>query len=390
MKNLSSLILAIFATLLFSSDVFCQQDNSLEQAEHYYNLQEYGKALKIYEDCISSDSLNLNCHQKAAMSAYRLGDVPLARKLFLNVEKMDSTNRVALSQLATIYEQQKNTPKTILYYNKLIKLFPDNAIYYRKIAQQFQSAGILVDAFQNYAKALKLNERDLFTIKGLSEILLSNKEYEQCDSLIHVGLDLDTLNISLHFLMAQSKYRQKTYDSTVVYLSKILGQVDFSPYYNKMLGYSFIQIDSFEKAIPVLHKSLSDPGTKENAHYYLATAYYKLDSMEFSKFHYEEALKEGISGNVDLYHRALAKMYNEEKQYAKAIEHYKDGYKYGKDPLVLFYLARACDIYYKDKSIAINYYKKYYKSNHSNSEYIKYSKSRARQLREEMHLKAVN
>jgi len=389
MKTISIFWFVLLAFALFVKPVLSQSDSLKRQGDIYFNTQNYSKALDIYEKCLLGDTTDVSLFESAATSAYRLGDTPRARALYLSVEKMDSSNRVALSQLATIFEQQKNTPKTILYYSKLIKLYPENSIYYRKIAQQYQSAGITADAFKNYSKAFELNRRDLFTIKGLSELFISNNQYQEADSITHVGLLMDSTNISLRLLIAQSKYRQKAYDSTIVHLESIMGRLDFNAYYNKMLGYSYIQIDSFEKAIPVLEKSLTDPGSKENAHYYLATAYYELENLEYSKFHYEKAIEEGISKNVDIYHRVLAKMYNEENKLNKAIDHYKDAYKYGKDPLVLFYLARASDVYYKDKSIAINYYTKYYKSKHDNSEYIEYAKQRAKQLKELRHQKKI-
>lgn len=385
-KNQISLLVLIGMYLWFTP-TYAQ--NNIEVAESFYNLQEYDKALNIFQDCFERDTTNISCGEKAALSSLKLGDIALARELFKSVEKEDSTNQLALSQLASIYDQEKNIPKTIFYYNKLIELFPHNGIYYRKIAQQFQEARILGDAFKNYKKALDLNSRDLYSIKGLAEIFMSNNQYEDCDSILSIGIEMDTLNISLHLLLAQSKYRQKRYKHTVNLLSKIKNKLDFNAYYNKMLGYSYIQIDSFELAIPVLEKTLVDPGTKENAHYYLATAYYELDSMEYAIFHYKKAIEEGISDNVDLYHRALAKMYNDDNDLSSAIYHYKDAYKFGNDPLVLFYLARACDVYYKDKNIAINYYNKYAKSGHDNPEYIKYAKERSRHLKELKHQKVL-
>lgn len=374
-----------FIFFLFSLLSFGQQNEFQTSGDEYYSNQDYENAFTSFKKCYETDSLNVKCLQSAGLSAYRLGDIPEARKLFLELIKTDSTNRIGLTQLATIFEQSKNTPKAIKYYNQLTKIFPDNAVFYRKLAQQYQGAGLMTEAFTNYLKANALNKRDLFTIKGLAELFITNKQYSEADSMLLEGLRMDTFNINLHFLMAQSKYKQKSYDSTVHYLTNIIGRIDFSPYYNKMLGYSYIQIDSFEKSIPILFKALNDPGSAENAHYYLATAYNELDNKPYAKHHYEKALEEGISGNVDIYHRVLAKMYNEENQLSKAIDHYKDAYKYGKDPLVLFYLARAADVYYKDKNIAINYYKKYYKSNHSNKEYVTYAKERARQLKEVQH-----
>ena len=383
MKTIFYSIICIFGSL----SLFSQEDIDIAAAQTFFDQQDYLNAIPIYEKCVLSDSLNIDCYEKLSLSAYRLGDTPKARENYLALEKIDSTNKLALSQLANIFEQDKNSPKAIKYYHKLVKYYPENPVYFRKLAQNYQAAGLLTDAFRYYAEAYKKNGRDLFTIKGISEIFISNKQYAEADSIMLKGLEIDTMNVNLHLLIAQSKYRQKVYDSTVHYLDRIKYTIDFSPYYNKMFGYAYIQIDSFEKSIPLLEKSLVDEGSKEYAHYYLATAYYNLDNMEYALYHYNKALEEGISNNVDLYHRSLAKLYNDDNKLKEAIAHYKDAYKYGDDPLMLFYLARASEIYYKDKSIALNYYKRYIKSKHNNSEYIDYAKERSRHLKELRHQK---
>ena len=86
-----------------------------------------------------------------------------------------------------------------------------------------------------------------------------------------------------------------------------------------------------------------------------------------------------------MYHRNTGRIANKEKKYQKAIAHYRDAYKYSDDPVLLYYLATTCDTYYKDKSIAINYYKKYMKSGHSHTEYQEYAKRRSRYLKELKH-----
>ena len=380
MKKIST-----FIFLLFVCSAFSQTDSTAVFAQIAYDEQDYALALELFNDCIKKDSTIILHYEKGGLAAYRLGDTPKAKSLFLELIKRDSINKLGLTQLAGLYEQEKNTPKAIKYYTSLVKLYESNAVFYRKLAQQYQSAGLNTEAFKYYTEAFKRNPRDMFSIKGISELFLLNKQYQEADSILRLGLRMDTLNINFHQLLATSKYRQKSYDSTVYYLARIKGKVDLKPYFNKMIGYSLIQIDSFNKAIPYLFKSLTDHGDNENSHYYLATAYQKLDSVEYAKHHFDKAIEESISSNVDLYHRNLAKIYNQENKLKKAIYHYKDAFKYGKDPLMLFYLARASDMYYKDKNIAVRYYDRFIKSDYDHEEYIKYSKQRTRYLKEQQH-----
>ncbi len=381
MKSL--LVLLLYCSVLYGQTA--PADLKKTAADNYDN-QKYELALTSYQALLVTDSMVLKNYERAALSAYKLGDLPLARKYFLELEKKDTINRIALTSLASIYETNSNTPKAIKYYHKLIKYFPDNAINFRKLAQQYQKAGLKNEAKSYYQQALEKNNKDQYTIKGLGELLLREKNYALTDSLLTLGLCRDSNNIQLNLLMANSKYLQKAYDSTVYYMEVIRGKYDLRPHHNKMLGYAYMQVDSLDRAIFHLTKAINDPGTKEYAHYNLGVAYEKQGNIEFALHHFQEAVKEGISEDIDLYHRNVARLYSKEENLKSAIPHYQDAYKYGQDPLVLFYLARASDNYYKDKNVAIRYYTKFINSDYDHSEYKKYAADRKRYLKELMHL----
>jgi len=167
---------------LISCQTFAQSDTIFQIGQSYYDSGDYDKAFIYFDNCIKSDSSALNCYEKAGITAYKLGQLPDARRIFIELEKRDSLNEISIVQLATIYDQDKNTPKAIKYYTKLTKLNPENSLYYRKLAQQYNSAGLIIDAFKLYNQAYKLNKKDLYTIKGIAEIFLRNAQYPEADS----------------------------------------------------------------------------------------------------------------------------------------------------------------------------------------------------------------
>lgn len=370
---------------LYSSSLVSQVDSLAEQAGRYYAEENYSKALKLYQQALSIDSTQLLLYERAGLSALKLGQLPEARTLFIQLETKDSSNVIALRQLANIYEQEENIPKGIKYYNRLAQLYPDRGLYHRKLGQLYREASLMTEALKYFTQANRLNPSDLTSLRGLSELLLSEKRFNEGDSLLIAGIEMDSLNIRLNLLMAKSKFRQNQYDSTAYYVEKIRGKFVLKPQYQKMLGYAYIQIDSFDRAIFHLSKALTNDGTKEYAHYNLAVAFEAKDDMEAAKFHLEEAIKSGISKDVDLYHRNLARLYNKEDNLKEAIPHYKDAYKYGEDPVLLFYLARASDKYYEDKNVALRYYRKFIKSDFDNKEYKDYSAQRVTALKEFLH-----
>ena len=359
----------------------------VNEAETFFRNQQYDKAFEIYQECFDMDSSQLVCLEYSALSCMKLGDLARAKNQFLLLEKKDSLNFTAISQLAAIFEQERNIPKAVKYYLSLTRLYPENPVFHRKLAQQYQSGGLNNEAFQAYSRAHSLNPRDMYAIKGISEIFISNRQYSDADSILSIGLMLDSMNVQLNLLFAQSKYRQKRFDSTVYFLERVQYEIDFSPYHNKMMGYACIQIDSFEKSIHFLEKALNDDGSKEYAHYYLGIAYENMENMEYAIHHYNKAVEESISDNIHLYHQNLARIYKEDSDLKNAIQHYRDAIRYGGEDLLLFHLARASDSYFRDKNIAIRYYEKFLNSSNSEEELKAYAEKRLQLLKEQEHQK---
>lgn len=377
-------IICIFTFLHLQTTAQDSTSSALEAKAEYIEGN-YLKAVDFAKSCLSIDSNSISCIEVLANASNKLGDQSTAKKYFHKLEKLDSTNMSSYIQLASIYEQQQRIPRAIKYYTILNKYLPENPVYFRKNATLYKSVNDNIKAFRLYAAANKLNPKDVLTIKGLAELCLTNDQPQMADSLINEALKIDKENISLSYLLAKSKYKQKQYDSVTVVLEGLRGYVDLNSYYNKLLGYSYLQIDSLDLAIQKLQMALVDEEESEKLHFYLATAYEKKKETEGALIHYEKAAHFGKSPDLDIYHRNVARVANNEKKYKLALEHYKDAYKYGKDPVVLYYLATISDIYYKDKTIAINYYKKYMNSRHPHEEYQEYAKSRSRYLKEQIH-----
>ena len=362
-----------------------QGQGDILNAEMLYKEGDFLEALSIAEKCYAEDSTNIKCIRVLANASNKLGDQAKAKLFYHKLEDIDSSDINSFIQLASIYEQQQRIPRAIKYYTILNKRLPGNPIYFRKNANLYKTVKDHKQAFKLFAEANKLNPRDVLTLKGMSELCIANNQMELADSLVKAGLEIDSENIALSYLLAKSKYKQKQYDTVTFILEELRGEVDLNSYYNKLLGYSYLQIDSVDLAIQKLQLALVDDEESEKLHYYLATAFEKRKEMEGALLHYENAVKYGVSPDLDLYHRNVARLANKEKKYKVAIEHYKDAYKYGEDPVVLYYLAAVCDTYYKDKSIALIYYKKYVKTGHSHTEYMDYATKRIRYLKEIIH-----
>ncbi len=378
MRYITSLILVVLLGLSANLLAQSKMDSLLLEGN-------YVEALTIANQCIQEDSTNLKCLEAAGISAFRLGNFLIAKQSFLTALTFQKDNQKILKLLANVYELEENIPKSVKYYNKLLKLDSTNSIFFRKLGQLYMKADMYHDAFPYFAEAYKINANDFFTVKGMVELLTSNKQYTLADSILTEALLIDSTNIQFVLMSARSKYIQKEYQSTVDRIESIRGKIDLSNYYNKMVGFSYLQIDSLDKAIWHLSKSLVDEPRPEHANYYLGIAYDKKNEKELALEYYAQAIDAGTSQDLDLYHHSMAKIHKERNELKQAVHHYTEATKNSDDPLLFFLLAQVCDEYYKDKNIAIRYYKKYENSNHENTAYKQFAKERRLYLKEIAH-----
>jgi len=356
---LRNLLLIILSILTTSS--YAQVDSS---------------ALVNYEEDIANADL-----------AYQMGNFKKAKSIYLKLDSLELQRIGNAKKLANIYEQEGNVPKALKYYLYLSKSDTLNGLYFRKVASQYYKARERKQALEYYKKAYALNPKDFLTSKALAEIYISKNDTVSADLLLKEALIYDPSNIKLNQLNAKNAYKRKAYTEVISSLDLVKGKIDFDSYFAKLYGYAYLQIDSLDQSIKWLTRALADHADSENVHYYLSEAYYQKQDFISAKYHLKKAIENGVSKKTGKYYRNLAKIFDDEKNLKEAIPAYEAAYRYDKNPVMLFYLARAYDVYYADKSVAIKHYDKYLKSNNGIQSYDDYARSRRLTLIESNHQK---
>ena len=362
-------------------------DSLILKAQHFDAAQKYSESLSHYSTCLELDADMLPCQLGIATASMRLGDFSRAKIQYEKILEKDSLNTSSIVALSSIYDQELNSAKASKYYKLLNEIYPDNAVYYRKHGNQYFRTGYINDAYHLYQQAWELNPRDILTIKSMAEIHIAQGEYLESDSLLQIAFTLDSNNVSVLLLKAKNSYRLKNYEDAVVSLKKVNRATNLDNYFKKMLGYSFMQTDSLDKAIFWLQQSLENENNPEYAHYYLAKAYEAQDNEEFAIHHYDLAIASGISKNMATYHMNVGKIYEDQKDLKKAVKHYEKANTFGAEPIVLYQLALAYDVLYADKSVAVRYFDKYLKSGDDNIVFLEYALKRRDYLIEIAHLR---
>lgn len=289
-----------------------------------------------------------------------------------------------LSLLGAIFDAEFNLPKAYKYYAMLLETDTMNPYYYKLNARIQMKAGFKVQAFKSYAKAYKLNPKDMMVVSELADLLLESEQYQQVDSILDIAAHQDSTNIQIILAKARSKYQQKDYPAVTLTIEKTFGKIDLPDYYIKMLGYAYLQIDSVDQAIFWLER-LVHADQKEFVHYYLAIAYDKKGDSKASIFHYDLAIRKSLSESIDRYYAEAAQIHEKEGNLRSAIKYYQEAVHYQQKPQYLYALALLADRYYKDKNIALRYFNQYIKTDEDHPAFMDYARKKSRYIREQLH-----
>jgi len=375
--------LALCIFLLLSSANIIGQSTLFDSIKTLVFDESYEEAIAILDTCSSE-----KCNYTRADLNYRLGNYTHPKENLGHFTEHPEYRFSANKILARIYESELNYPKAIKHNIVLSYIDSSNFIHHRKLGKLYSNAGYTLEALKAFNTALDMNSSDLSTLTSLAELNFSLSQTELADSIIHLAHTIDSSNIKVQLIRAKIFYKQKEYKEVAGTLGYIKGRIDLDDYFSKIYGYSLVKIDSFEKAKYTLHKVLLNDPDAESVHYYLGLAYENTDEPETADFHFSRAIESGISKQIPLYYKKIARIAEKDKKWQKAIKHYRKSLEYKNDPEVLFMLALATDNYYKDKSIAVKYYNKYLEAGHPNKEWNTYSLQRKKYLKEIAFLKS--
>ncbi|MCP3927873.1 MAG: hypothetical protein GY705_02095 [Bacteroidetes bacterium] len=354
-----------------------------QQANQYISSYQFDKALSELSKCYIADPQNINYLLKIAYCHSQSGRYPDAKLFYNEVLKMDSLNLLTISSLGSMYEGEKNYTKAQEYYQDLIRIDTTNSYYYKRngyISLRLSDPNSAADYF---LKAHELNKIDIDVIHQLGKIYLALELFDFAEQMIWKGLDTDPNNIKLLQTKARIHHKRKEHVEVTESIEKIMIQGDTTDYYQMMLGVSYIHLDSLDTAIYHLERIIDREKDSEHTHHYLGLAYQTKEEMEKAENHFLLAIEKGISPQIGEYYDGLATIMKKQNKLREAIRYFEKALEFGARGESIFQLAHTCDLYYKDKKIALRYYQQYLNS--SNEKYREHAEVRIVQLKEILH-----
>ncbi len=326
----------------------------LKLAKNYRSLKQSKKAIKIYEEILAKDSLNL-------VLKYKLGK---------------------------LYIINRKPKKAISTFKYLIDNDKTNANYSYHLGLSFALNGQRDPMINNFIDAF---EKDTLHIKAITRLANSFQKLNDKDStqlFITKGLQININHIDLNKLKINQLYKDKKYLETIPLLLN-LDTIDKKDTYSKtMLGRSYYNIDSLELAKTYFNKITRIDREDFKARTFLGHIAFKEKQFKVAMFNYSMATYVGKIKRDEEYY-GLASVFYEEEKPKLAMRNFEKSYKENfKNYRALYQLAKLSDDYYKEKKIAYKHYIKYIKTFYDKDEVITaFVKRRIRDIKKEYFLK---
>lgn len=328
------------------------------------------------------------CTIELAQLAFKAGQFSEVLKYAEQALTLDSTNKNALYFASRAHEKRANYKDAFLYATKLTQQNENSTVYQKRLAYlavKVQQPSVAITA---YLAALELNPNDEEAGYDLALLLFKLNLYKQAEHIATQFIQYQPKHLGLIAVLAKIQFQLKDYEMAMYWATKYVSQQDSAIDIVKIIAVSSVKTKQFEPSLGWFTYLTNHAAMSENLYYYKATVFESLGASDSALVNYQRALEASQSPNEGQYHLNLGLLYDEKMEYKKAMEHYKQAYSLLEDEVILYYLARVSEQYYKDQSIAIRYYQQYLED--SDTVYAQskeYASQRISELKTAAHLK---
>ena len=376
---LLNLIIFLLPLILFAQQ---ESKNYNDLLLDYYQNQRFAEAADFL---IKNNPEPINNQKTLAALAYSsqmAGRLSIAEGYYERIYASDSTNNAIIYKLGNINLKRGNNSKALEYFKKIISRDSNNFNVYKQMAFIAEQKSDILNQLLNLKKANKINPTETDVAYDLTNIYIRFNQYNNADSVITNALSADTNNFSLLDGKIQVDYHLKKYEETIRECNIMLNAGEQSTRIINYLGESYFNLKKYTECINSLKTLDSNNTATETSFYFMAMSYKALKNMKMAIIYFEKAISAAISGNVKSYYGEIADSFNQIKLPAEALSNYKKSLLYGELPLTYYEIANIYDIDLHNKTLAINYFKKFVNSNPTPDKkaYLKYAKQRINEL----------
>lgn len=348
-------------------------------------LLQHDAALDALQRARALDSLSVRILQALGQSHEALGRLASAEAAYARALKIAPSRTLHL-RLAELYRQMRAWKEATYHYNVLLRRDSTNSLLHARLAQSLYAQRRSAEALVHYRRSHRLNPRNAAVARSLSQLLEQQQQplaaLRVVDSTLHYRS-----TAALWRRRADLSFRQDSLRAASRAYERAIQQGDSAASTFRRLGIARVGRGQHAAALDALEHARARDSTNARTHFYLGVAYRGIDSLQQSAHAFEQAITQ-IADDVlvDAYVQS-AVTYDAQGQLRRAIDAYKTALQIRPERTeIYFHLATLYDAYYRDKTTAALYYRKFLSATDSlRTPFHAYASNRLQELQPVLH-----
>jgi tetratricopeptide (TPR) repeat protein len=361
--------------------------SNYKKAVIYESIDNYKKTAEFLEKAITFKD-DENTKLKLAKNYRRLKKSKKAILIYEEILSKDSLNLVLEYQLGKLYLITRNAEKGATIFKYLIKMDATNANYSYHLGLAFALKGKRDPMINSFIDTF---EKDTMHLKAITRLAKSFKKLKDIDStqlFVEKGLVLSPNHFELNQLKINQLFKDKKYKETLPFLLNIDSLHKKDTYITNALGKVYYNLDSLDTSKKYFKKLSYIDSEDYKANTYLGHIAMKQKDYRAAMINYMVATYKGQEDRDEEYY-GLASVYYETKKPKRAMKAFEQAFKENRrNYRALYQLAKISDDYYKEKKIAYRHYIKYIETFYDTDEDIAaFVRSRIKEIKKEYFLR---
>lgn len=355
---------------------------------NYQALSDFQKAAQCFESALQSDSSNINIMILLGSNYLSSGRLSNADSVLSAAYSANSTNRQVLLPLAKVFQQEQKWDDAKKIYKTLSRLDSANSYYHEQSARCDLAMNNIKEAIITLQIAHGLNPYNQATAIELSRLYLSQEQLISALRIIDDGLRIYPASPAMWTARGDVNLKMKDYGDAVTAYSTSMSLGDSSETNLRNLGIAYYWTGKFDSSIILLQQAVIKMDKDPSAFFYLGTSYKRIEQYDKAIENLMTAVK--LQRNKFLAEALIqiGATYYEQKDYPNALKFYQDASRENPEKNeITFYLAAVYDHFYRDKTVAISFYRKFLSNagKNTDSSLTNYAGGRISALIEENH-----
>jgi len=353
----------------------------------YQNLNQNKSAIENYQKALDLNPNSVATLYNYSSCLYSSGNYPAAKHELLKLQKIDSMHYQGNLLLAKTYTTLNDYNEGLAIYNKLVERDSLNPYLHKQIGNLKNRTQDYIGSLAAYLISYDLNPKDLSVVLHIIQKFYEMSAYDQALTYANNGLNSFPNNHMILKKKAQTLIGLEWYENALPILldlkeRKKLKLPDF-----KQLGICYMQTRKYKLAIKSFNTCGETFEKDPMINFYKGVCYSRLhDDIKGIKY-LENAIAYVTLPIKASMHLHLAKAYNSNREFEKAVDQYQKHFKLdGRNIEVLYEIATTYEEYGDNKEEALKYYAQYMReTENKGDERYEYAKSRILHIKEKIH-----